>query len=284
MTGGGRRMTPGGKKMKFGRSIVHLPLPGPIRLSFMALRIMLVDDEAPCRAALRSFLHDGCPEARIVGEAASLSEAVRRLEQQAVDVLLLDVDLGDGTGFDLLDRFPEPGFRVVFTTAHDEFALRAFRYSALDYLLKPVDPADLVAAVRRLNFRSLAEHQRQLEQLRQQSAGRDTDRITLNTGDGLLFIRTQEIVRLEAQGNYSFAFLENGERHLVTRSLTAFEEILPSPPFFRAHQSHLINTAFVRKLVRDNGDQLLMTDKTAIPLARRRRELFSELMKTTTRA
>ncbi len=249
----------------------------------MSVRIMLVDDETPCRDALRSFLHDGCPEARIVGEAASLSEAVRWLQYQAVDVLLLDVDLGDGTGFDLLDRFPQPGFRVIFTTAHDEFALRAFRYSALDYLLKPVDPADLVAAVRRLNAASLPEHQRQLEQLRRQSSGQDADRITLKAGDGLLFIRTKEIIRLEAHGNYSFAFLENGERHLVAQSLASFEEILPSPPFFRAHQSHIVNTAFVRKVGRDNGEHLLMIDRAVIPLARRRRELFGELMRTATK-
>ena len=245
-----------------------------------SIRILLVDDEAPCREALRIFLHTGCPEAHIVGEASSLAEACLMLPALSPNLILLDVDLGDGTGFDLLDRFPQANFKVVFTTAHDEFALRAFRYSALDYLLKPVDPEELVAAVRKATILGVSlEYQRQLDQLRHNTTTRRFDRITLNTGDGLLFIGTAEITRLESKGNYSFVFLENGERHLAVQSLAGFEEMLPTPPFFRAHQSHLINTAFVRKLAKEEGDSLMMIDKSIIPLARRRKEAFMGFMK-----
>ncbi len=245
-----------------------------------AIRILLVDDEAHCREALRIFLHAGCPEAQIIGEASSLAEAKAMLMELAPALILLDVDLGDGTGFDLLDHFPRPNFKVVFTTAHDEFALRAFRYSALDYLLKPVDPEELVAAVCKASIPGESiKYQHQLEQLRHNTSTGRFDRITLNTGDGLLFIDTAEITRLEAQGNYSFVFLENGERHLAAQSLAGFEEMLPAPPFFRAHQSHLVNTAFVRKLSKEEGDSLLMTDKSVIPLARRRKEAFIGVMK-----
>jgi len=245
------------------------------------IRIFLVDDESYCRDALRIFLRTGCPEARIVGEASSLAEATLLLADTSIDLLLLDVDLGDGTGFDLLDRFPQPAFKVIFATAHDEFALRAFRYSALDYLLKPVDPEELVAAVRRAAMPGdLAQYHRQMEQLRHHTTTRRFDRITLNTGDGLLFIGIEEIMRLEAQGNYSFVFLENGERHLAAQSLAGFEEILPTPLFFRAHQSHVVNTKFVRKLAKNDGDNLLMTDKAIIPLARRRKEAFIGAMKS----
>lgn len=243
------------------------------------LRVFIVDDEPPCRDALRIFLNSGCSECLIVGEAASLAEATKLIPDVAPDVLLLDVALEDGTGFDLLDRFPKPDFRVVFTTAHDDFALRAFRYSAVDYLLKPVDPEELVAAVRRAAAPDdPGQYQRQLDQLRHNTTTRRFDRITLNTGDGLLFIGIDEITRLEAQGNYSFVFLENGERHLAAQSLAGFEELLPSPPFFRAHQSHVVNTAFVRKLAKDDGDSLLMTDKSVVPLARRRKEAFVRIM------
>lgn len=249
-------------------------MPAPIR-------ILLVDDETPCRDALRAFLNSGCPEAQIVGEAASLAEATKLIPQVAPDVLLLDVALEDGTGFDLLDRFPQCGFRVIFTTAFDDFALRAFRYSAVDYLLKPVDPEELVVAVRKAaTSGDPAQRQRQLDQLRHNTTTRRFDRITLNTGDGLLFIGIEEITRLEARGNYSFVFLESGERHLAAQSLAGFEELLPSPPFFRAHQSHVVNTAFVRKLAKDDGDSLLMTDKSVVPLARRRKDSFIEIMRT----
>ena len=244
------------------------------------IRILIVDDEALCRDALRIFLSTGCPEAAIVGDAASVAEATERLNDLSPDLILLDVDLGDGTGFDLLDRFFRPNFKVIFTTAHDEFALRAFRYSALDYLLKPVDPEELIASVRKAAITNKPEeYQRQLDQLRHNTSTRSFDRITLNTGDGLLFIGTAEITRLEAQGNYSFVFLENGERHLAAQSLAGFEEMLPAPPFFRAHQSHLVNTAFVRKLAKEEGDNLIMADKSIIPLARRRKEAFMGIMR-----
>lgn len=244
------------------------------------IQILLVDDEQHCRDALRIFLASGCPEARIVGEASSMAEARALLSKLAPDLVLLDVDLGDGTGFDLLDHFPKPDFKVVFTTGHDDFALRAFRYSALDYLLKPIDPEELVASVRKVVVAGKpGDYQLQLNQLRHNTSTQNFDRITLNTGDSLVFISTEEITRLEAQGNYCFVCLENGERHLATQSLASFEEILPVPLFFRAHQSHVVNTKFVRKLSKAEGDCLLMADKSIIPLARRRKEAFMELMK-----
>lgn len=243
------------------------------------IRICIIDDEPPCRDALRIFLQTDCPEVEIIGEAGSLKAAASLLQQACPDVVLLDVDLGDGTGFDLLNLFPEPAFRVIFTTGHDEFALRAFRYSAIDYLLKPVDPEDLIAAVRRAAAPADPVARRlQLEQLTRQAGTRIFDRITLNTGSGLLFLQTEEIMHLESKGNYSFVFLENGERHLITQSLATFEEMLPSPPFFRAHQSHMVNTKYVRKLAKDDGDSLLLTNKSVVPLARRRRDAFIEMM------
>jgi two-component system LytT family response regulator len=243
------------------------------------IRVFLIDDEPAFREVASIFLQTHCPEALIVGEAASVHEAAKRLPSTSPDLLLLDIDLGDGTGFDLLDRFPQPNFKVVFTTAHDEFALRAFRYSALDYLLKPVDPVELTAAVRKAAIPGEGTaHRQQLQHLSRLVATRHFDRIALNTGTGLLFVGTEEVLRLEANGNYSFVFLENGERHLVAQSLAGFESLLPSPPFFRAHQSHIINLQFVRKLDKDDGDRLQMTDKSIVPLARRRKEAFVEMM------
>lgn len=249
-------------------------------MSKTPIRILLVDDEQPCRDVVRFILNTHCPEASIVGEATSLAEAETMVPKLFPDLILLDVDLGDGTGFDLLDRFPQPNFKVVFTTAHDEFALLAFRYSALDYLLKPVDPEELIDAVQKVAVPTEPQvYHRQLEQLQHHRSTRRFDRITLNTGDGLLFITTDEITRLEANGNYSFVFLENGERHLAAQSLASFEEMLPGPPFFRAHQSHMVNISFVRKLAKDDGESLLMTDKSVIPLARRRKEAFIGIMR-----
>lgn len=189
------------------------------------------------------------------------------------DLILLDIHLEDGTGFELIDQFSAPRFKVIFTTAHDEFAVRAFRYSAIDYLLKPVDPDLLRDAVKRAET-SAHSQEKQLEVLRHNTSTRQFDRITLNTGDGLVFIQTADILHIEANGNYSFAYLSDGEKHLVNSTMKDFEEILPEPAFFRIHQSHLVNTGRVKKYLKDDGGYVVMPDGAKLPLARRRKEEF----------
>jgi two-component system, LytTR family, response regulator len=237
------------------------------------LRIFIVDDEPSCRNTLRSFLQDDFPEAIIAGEAGSIEKAVPLIKQTGPDLLLLDVHLEDGTGFDLLDCFSPPKFKVIFTTAHDEFALRAFRYSAIDYLLKPVDPDLFLEAVRRIET-NLHPQEQQLALLKLNAASRQFDRIALNTGDGLIFIQTADILHLEANGNYTFAYLSDGEKHLVNCTMKDFEEMLPEPAFFRIHQSHLVNTGKVKKYLKDDGGYVVMPDGAKLPLARRRKEEF----------
>lgn len=237
------------------------------------MRILLIDDEPACRSTLRSFIGDDFPKAVIVGEAESLGTATAMIEKTSPDLILLDIHLEDGTGFELLDRFPKPKFKVVFTTAHDEFAVRAFRYSAIDYLLKPVDPDLLLEAVKRA-MASNHSQENQLAVLRHNATSRQFDRITLNTGDGLLFIQTSDIQHLEANGNYTFAYLSNGEKHLVNSTMKDFEEMLPEPVFFRIHQSHLVNTGQVKKYLKDEGGHVVMADGAKLPLARRRKEEF----------
>ncbi|MBL7803685.1 MAG: response regulator transcription factor [Saprospiraceae bacterium] len=239
------------------------------------LRVFIVDDELHCRALLRNLLRDVCPETQIAGEAGSITEAAEALRHTRPDLLLLDISLPDGTGFDLLDRFPQPDFRVIFTTAHDEFALKAFRYSAVDYLLKPVDPDQLAESVHKAGRQTpAASWHLQLAQLRNQNATGNFDRIALNTGDGLLFIQTSDILYLEANGNFTYAYLSEGERHLVSNNLKMFEEILPEPGFFRIHQSYLVNTQRVKKFLKEDGGYVIMQDGAKLPLARRRKDDF----------
>ncbi len=237
------------------------------------IRILLIDDEPSCRNTLRSFLDDDFREAVITGEAGSLDAATALIEREGPDLIFLDIHLEDGTGFDLLDRFPKPKFKVIFTTAHDEFAVKAFRYSAIDYLLKPVDPDLFLEAVQRAEARTHSQ-EKQLAVLKHNNATRQFDRITLNTGDGMIFIQTSDILHLEANGNYTFAYLADGEKHLVNCTMKDFEEMLPEPVFFRIHQSHLVNTGKVKKYIKDDGGYVVMPDGAKLPLARRRKEEF----------
>jgi two-component system LytT family response regulator len=201
------------------------------------------------------------------------------LRSHEVDLVLLDVQMEDGTGFDLLDRFKTWHFNVIFTTAHDEFAVRAFRYHAIDYLLKPIAPEDLVEAVNNAKARSDNElRQKQFQHLLETTTNRSFDRLTLNTSTGPIFINTQEISHIETYGNYVFVFLVNNERHLVSRNLKEFEEMLPEPAFFRIHQSHMVNTAMVKKFEKDDGGYAVMKNGVKLPVARRRKEEFLKVL------
>lgn len=246
----------------------------------MAFNITIVDDEPWARAAIRHILRAHGMEKAVVSEADSVASALALLQSSTPHLLLLDVEMEDGTGFDLLDRLPAIDFNVVFTTAHDDFAIRAFRYNALDYLLKPIVADELLAAIRKAALSS--DHallQRQIANLLNTASARSFERIALHNGTDAVFVQTEDITCVDSYGNYTFVFLSNGERHLVARNLKEFEEMLPSPPFFRVHQSHIVNTACVQRFVKEEGSgSAILTDGRSIPVARRKRDTFLALL------
>jgi two-component system, LytTR family, response regulator len=241
----------------------------------MSLRIAIVDDEPAARSSLRRLLLNHCPGPLDICEAGGIAEARQLLQRQFIDLLLLDVEMEDGTGFDLLDLISPIQFRVVFTTAHDDFAIRAFRYNAIDYLLKPVDPDELQSAVcKARENHSQALLQQQIANLLSTTSRKSFDRIALDTGSGLIFVNTDDITRIESCGNFAFVFLADGERYLVSHNLKAFEEMLPLTRFYRPHQSHIVNKAFVKKFLKYDGGYAVMQDGAEIPVARRKKEAF----------
>lgn len=247
----------------------------------MELRIAIVDDEPACRAYLRSAMQRHCSGFAFAGEAGSVAEGRRLLEQENPDLLLLDVQMEDGTGFDLLDQLPQINFNVVFTTAYDAFAIRAFRYNAIDYLLKPVDPDELCAAVGKARQNSdFVLLRRQIGNLLNTAAQKNFERMTLPTAEGPVFIQAADIVRLESYGNYAFVFMASGERILASRNLKEFEEMLPAPRFFRVHQSHIVHTAFVKQFTKEDGATVHLQDGAGIPVARRKKEAFAKALGT----
>ncbi len=243
------------------------------------LKVFIIDDESGARKMLKTFLQEGFPEVFIVGEASSVREGKQLIPQSNFDVLFLDVEMEDGTGFDLLDQLPVLNFNVIFVTAHDDFAIKAFRYNVIDYLLKPIDPDEFVQAVQKsIEHRNQESLQKQLRQLLHSARENSFEKITLSTSNGFVFANTNEIVRIETYGNYSFVYLVEGDRLLVSRNLKEFEEMLPEPQFFRIHQSHLVNTSFVKKVIKEEGDQVVMNDGATIPISRRRKEEFMNII------
>ena len=242
-------------------------------------RIVLIDDEPDARRTLRKFLTDLCPQVEIAGEADGVENGYFLICQQKPDAVLLDISMKDGTGFDLLDKFPRPNFKVIFTTAFDDFALKAFKYNTLDYLLKPVTPDELVRAVDKIGENHMDEFSMKISNILETARTRRFEKIGLSSQEGLVFLRLDEIVHLEADGNYTTLYLINNERHVVVRPLKEFEDLLPTDQFFRIHQSHIVNVNFVKKYLKEDGGYVLMENGSKVLVARRRKEEFLELLR-----
>ena len=240
-------------------------------------RIAIVDDEADARQMLRSMITTLCPDVEICGEADSVEQAYVLIRQTRPHVVLLDISLEEGNGFDLFDKFQLPDFQVIFTTAHDEFALKAFRYHALDYLLKPINPVELAQSIDRIQKAS-NNYSDRFQNLLESARSGQLNKIALSSQEGMVFLCLDQIIRIESEGSYSTFYLRNQERHVVSRPMREFEDLLPKALFFKIHQSHLINLTFVKKILREEGGYALMEEGGKVPIARRRKDEFLEAM------
>lgn len=244
--------------------------------------IAIVDDEVDARSALRSLLEIYCPDIEIIGEAEDVPSAVKLIRLMKPDIILLDIHLKEGLGFEIIDKFTAPAFKVVFVTAHDKYALKAFRYYALDYILKPIDPDLLIQVIDKAkkDIEKNEIFQDRLRAAAQSHKTRSFDKIALNSAEGVSFVALKAILYLQADSNYCFFYMNNGEKLLVTKTLKDFEEILPEDSFFRMHQSYIVNIKQVKKVLKEDGGFALLENGTKIPISRRKKEAFlKKLMK-----
>ena len=244
------------------------------------IRALIVDDEPKNRKVLRSLLTEFCPEVNIVGEAASADEAQRLIDEVSPELLFLDIEMPYGNAFDLLDKIMPVKFEIIFITAFDEYTLKAFRYSALDYLLKPVDIEELKGAVKKASEKiGLKSINKQLANLLQnvKPAGTTAPKIALPTQEGFIFQATQDIVRFEAKGNYTYVFTTEGNKHVSSRTIRQYEEMLPESLFFRIHNSHIINLNYIKKYTKGRGGHVVMSDGSMLEVATRRKDAFLAL-------
>lgn len=230
------------------------------------LRVAIVDDEAPARANLRAALTAMPIRTSVTGEANSVETAVAMLHETQPDLVLLDIWLGDGTGFDVLEQIKDSDLRVVFVTAFDHHAVQAFQQGALHYLLKPVVRADLQQALERAMAvpavapKELSAVQRSL-----------TDRITVSTAEGFHVLDPYTVMRCESDGNYTRLYLTDGTKVLASRTLKEFETMLTPFGFLRVHLSHLVNTAHVKMYLHREGGTLVLHNGHEVPVSHRRR-------------
>jgi len=241
------------------------------------MRTVIIDDEKQARETLGAFISKYCPQLEIVGEADGVVSGEAVIKDKKPHVLFLDVQMQDGTGFDLLDKIAEKNFRVIFVTAHDVFAIKAIRYSAFDYLLKPVRPTELIETSEKLTKESQSNLQFQAEILNN-FRQHNKKKIALPTTDGIRFLDIAKIVNCEAESCYTHIYTQDNERITVTRTLKEYTELLPESNFFRTHKSHLINLNFVERFVNRDGGYIVMQNKKQIPVAKARRENLLQML------
>ena len=249
----------------------------------MAITALIVDDERRSRETLASLIEKYCPVLKVIGFADSAATGAEAIKLQSPDLVFLDIEMPFGSGFDMLEKLGDYSFEVVFTTAYDQYALRAFKFSALDYLLKPIDRDDLIEAVGRVEKRvskkqnSLSkEANEHLEVLLHNIKNKHlhASKIALPTSDGIVFVQVNDIIRCESERNYTNFYMSGGEKILITRTLKEFELMLTDFDFFRVHHSHLINLAYVKRYIKSDGGSLMMIDESIVQISRKYKDVL----------
>jgi len=244
------------------------------------LRAVIIDDMDHVRSKNIDLIRQYCPQVTIMAEAVDVKSGVELIRKFLPDLVFLDVEMPDGTGFDLLQQLKPVNFKVIFITGFQDFAIRAFRFSAIDYLLKPVDPEDLVAAVAKaedtLNKESLELKLSAL--FSNLERPRNPEKIVLKTAEKLFSVAVQDIIHCESERNYTTFHFVNAPKLIVSTTLKEYETMLAPMGFFRPHQSHLINMAYFDHFVKADGGFIVMKNDAKVPLASRKREEFMALM------
>jgi two-component system LytT family response regulator len=238
------------------------------------LRGILIDDEKNNIDNLGQLLARYCPQVTIVATAMDAADGKSAILYHKPDLVFLDIQMPEKSGFDLLRDLATYDFEVIFITAYDKYAIQAIKFSAVDYLMKPINPEELQQAVDRVVIKQKQKTQNlQLENLLQLlHQQKDTHRIALTTLKEVHFIRTMDIIRCEASNNYSFFFLANGEKLTVSKPIYEYEELLTPYGFIRSHQSHLVNMHYIKSWVKEDGGYLLLDNGDQVPVSRNKKE------------
>ena len=245
------------------------------------LRTILIDDEKSAREALGLLLKIYAPNIDIIAQADGVTSGIEVINEYEPDLVFLDIHLGDGSGFDLLDHFTSRNFLVVFVTAFEDYAIKAFKFSAMDYLVKPVIPDDLVKTIEKLDKHSSnSTSNSQIEILKNAYTNPESpdNKIVLKTAEAIHLINITDIVRCQSDNNYTLFHLTNHKKVLVSRTLKEYDELLADAGFIRVHQSHLINIRQIDHFDKREGGTLEMKDGSIIPVSFRKKEQIIQLI------
>ncbi len=243
------------------------------------LKTVVIDDEKDAVDFLCGALKRYCPETEIIGSATNICDGHKEISTKMPDLVLLDIAMPSGNGFELLNLLPDRRFDIIFVTAYNEYAIKAFRYSAIDYLLKPVDIGELIQAVRKI--RMPLEKER-VNILMDNLSLASPKKIAIPTSMGCEYILIDDIVRIEAQRSYCCFYMLGKKKYLVSKCLNDYHQILENKRFCRVHNSHLINLKHVKSFTRSDGGFIEMIDFSQVPVSRTKRDYFISAMKVET--
>jgi len=244
-------------------------------------RAIIVEDEARSRELLQSLVKSHCPDIDVIAATGTIDEAISLIKEHEPDVLFLDIELKTGTGFEILQQISDFSPAVIFTTAYEHYAIRAIKFSAVDYLLKPIDVDELKEAVIKVVDRSTEDHQRMLTTLLQnltelKPQGQPT--LTLSLSNELEFVPIHEIIRIEAAGAYSTFHLVDGRKIMISKNLKEYEMLLCSHFFMRVHNSHIINLNKIQRMLKTDGGYAVMSDGFPVIISPKKKDEFLRAM------
>lgn len=248
---------------------------------------ILIDDDKNLREGMKGLLARFAPNIHIIGEADSVSSGIEAVDSLSPQVVFLDIQLNDGTGFDILEQLALKNkaiqSNIVFITAHEQYAIKAFRFSALDFLLKPVDPEDLQKVIQKIETVVEKSNDYLHIDLLLENIRKSVDnfkRIALSTSDGIHLFDISDIIRCEGADNYTKFYIRNNKPILISKTLKEYEELLTEHKFERIHQSHLINLNYLKSYIKKDGGYVVMADDSRLPISQRKKERLQEVLKS----
>ncbi len=245
------------------------------------IRSIIIDDEAHARQTIRTILDAQFKEIEIIAEAGSVAESIRLINEKEPDLLFLDIDLPDGNAFNILKQIDYKKYRIIFITAYQEYAIRAIKFSAFDYILKPVNPAELVNTVKNAITEDLIEGYENKFQAFFSNISNTTPeqkKIVLRTSDKIHVVDIKNIIRCEADNAYTTIFTNDGKNIVVSKGIKSFDELLSTYNFMRVHQSHLVNPNYISYFKKHDGGFLVMSDNSNVPVSSQKKHILLEYL------
>lgn len=248
------------------------------------IKIFILEDEKPVLDTITDIVQNYCENSEIIGTARTISSAKEIMQKSEPDLVLLDINLPDGTSFELLEHFNQPNFKIIFITAFEEFAIKAIKLSAIDYLVKPIDPIELIDAIKRAKD-ALNQKNNKLELnallANIKNISDKPKKIILKTAESIYLIDVQDIMHCESDGAYTRFYINDGKKIFISKILKDYEDLLEDCGFMRIHKSHIINLNYIDRFEKADGGSVILKDQSSIPVSVRKKDallkIFDEL-------